>query len=146
MGTLTEEFPYVQASSVFYNFPILLLSLGVFLPGTFTLLRKEKLLPLIIGFAVTVLVITAIDILWTPYLLERYRMDIYFLLGIACYAIVGIWHRSCNKKSRTVLNVILVLLSIATVISAFLLCVDTVGVYYPGKVTEIAEFLHLMYP
>lgn len=146
VGTLTEEFPYVQASSVFYNFPILLLSLGVFLPGTFTLLRKEKLLPLIIGFAVTVLVITAIDILWTPYLLERYRMDIYFLLGIACYAIVGIWHRSCNKKSRTVLNVILVLLSIATVISAFLLCVNTVGVYYPGKVIEIAEFLHLTHP
>jgi len=142
VSMFTKEFPYLQAGSVFYNFPILLLCLGVFLPGVFRRLRKEKLLLLIIGFAVSVLVITAMDILWTPYLLERYRMDIYFLMGIGCYIIIGIWHRSCSRKVRTALNVLLVCLSAATVISSFLLCVDTIGVYYPDKVTEIAEFLH----
>jgi hypothetical protein len=141
VGTLTKEFPYLQAGSVFYNFPILLLGASIFLPGVFHRLRREKLLSLIICFAVTALVITAMDILWTPYLLERYRMDIYFLLGIACYVITGVWYRSCRKEGRKILNAILIVMSIATVLSSILLCIDTVGVYYPEKVTEIAEFL-----
>ena len=141
VGTLTKEFPYLQASSVFYNFPILLLGASIFLPGVFHRLRREKLLSLIICFAVTALVITAMDILWTPYLLERYRMDIYFLLGIACYVIAGMWYRSCGKEGRKILNAILIVMSIATFVSSILLCIDTVGVYYPEKVTEIAEFL-----
>ena len=99
---------------------------------------------MIICFAVVALVITAMDILWTPYLLERYRMDIYFLLGIACYVIAGMWYRSCGKEGRKILNTILIVMSIATVVSSILLCIDTVGVYYPEKVTEIAEFLHLI--
>lgn len=141
VGTLTKEFPYLQASSVFYNFPILLLGASIFLPGVFHRLRREKLLSLIISFAVAALVITAMDILWTPYLLERYRMDIYFLLGIACYVITGMWYRSCRKEGRKILNAILIVMSIVTVVSSILLCIDTVGVYYPDKVTEIAEFL-----
>ena len=144
VGTLTKEFPYLQAGSVFYNFPILLLGASIFLPGVFHRLRREKLLSLIIFFAVAALVITAIDILWTPYLLERYRMDIYFLLGIACYVIAGMWYRSCRKEGHKILNAILTVMSIATVVSSILLCIDTVGVYYPEKVTEIAEFLHLI--
>ena len=142
-GTITGSFPYVQASSVFYNFPILFLGLVAFVPCVFLRLRRAKLLPLIIGIAVSVLVITAMDVLWTPYLLERYRMDIYFLMGIGCYLVIGCWHRACRAKGRMILNVFLVGLSVATVISAFLLCVDTVGVYYPEKVSEIAAYLHL---
>lgn len=143
LGSLTTAFPYVQTSSAFYNFPILYLCLAIFLPGTFRNLRRNKLLPLIFGLVVSVLVITAMDILWTPYLLERYRMDIYFLMGIGCFIIVGAWHQSCSEKQKKTLSIALICLSVLTVISAFLLCVDTVGVYYPEKVTEIANFLHL---
>ena len=34
---------------------------------------------------ISVLVISFIDVLWSPELLERYRMDIYFLVGIGCF-------------------------------------------------------------
>ena len=143
IGTIADTFPYLQTTSVFANFPILYLCFAVFLPGTFKKLWQAKLVPFIIGLVVSALVITAMDILWTPYLLERYRMDIYFLAGIGCYVVIGIWHRSCSPKNRPVLNILFVTLSVVTVISAFLLCMDTVGVYYPEKVTEIAEMLHL---
>ena len=106
-------------------------------------MRQHKLLLLLIGLFATVLIITAIDIMWTPYLLERYRMDIYFILGIACFIVIGLWYNTCTVKQRTYLSAATVSLSLITVVSAFLFCVRTIGVYYPDKVTEIANALHL---
>lgn len=143
VGTLSAEFPYLNGTSVFYNFPILYLSLGMFLPGVFQKLRKDKTLSLIGGIVVSVVVITAMDILWTPYLLERYRMDIYFLMGIGCFLVLGSWYQYSTGKKQRIFSIVLVILSLLTILSAFLLCVDTVGVYYPEKVSEIAQFLHL---
>lgn len=40
-------------------------------------MRQNKILSLVIGFFVTVLIIVSVDIMWSPYLLERYRMDIF---------------------------------------------------------------------
>ena len=91
-----------------------------------------------------VLLIVAMGILWTPYWLERYNMDIYFLLGIACFMAVGFWYASCGKKQQRRLSSAVVLLSGITVISAFLYYVGTVGGYYPDKVREIGWALHLM--
>ena len=107
-------------------------------------MHYAKVLPLVIGILVTVLVITAMDILWTPYLLERYHMDIYFLLGIGCFMIVGFWFNICTAKQRRGLSAVLSMLSVLTVLSAYLLCVYRIGVYYPGKVTVIGQFLQLI--
>ncbi len=143
MDRLTGTFPYVQPSSVFFNFPILLLGLGMWISPVLRELKRTRLLPLIVGFGVVALMITAMDILWTPYLLERYRMDIYFLMGIACYIIVGMWHSCWSGRRRMCLNVAVGILSVHTVLCSFLYCVQTVGVYYPEKVTAIAQLLGL---
>ncbi len=141
MSRLQDTFPYVQPSSVFFNFPILLFGLGMWTPAVLRTLKRTGLLPLVVGFWVVVLAITAMDILWTPYLLERYRMDIYFLMGIACFITFGIWQGSLGGKRQLCLNVAVGVLSAQTVLCSFLYCVETVGVYYPDKVTEIARFL-----
>lgn len=136
IGNISSEFPYLCAGGVFFNFPILLLCAGVFKPKTF----QSNLFPLIITMFLTVLIITAVDILWTPYLLERYHMDIYFLMGIACFIIIGFWY---NARTQKYISPAVIVLSGETVISAFLLCVCTVGTYYPDKVRAIADMLHL---
>lgn len=139
---VTEDFPYLQTSSVFFNFPILLLSAAAFFPPVSKRAKELKILPFLFGLPVSVLVITAADVLWTPYLLERYRMDIYFLMGIGCFLTLGLWHdRSENKK---VLSAVFVILAVITVISAFLLCVRRIEIYYPEKVTEIANALGVL--
>lgn len=144
IGTWVEEFPYFKASSVFYNFPMLLLFLiGISQSKVVKMMKQSGVLSTVIGLVIAVLVITVMDILWTPYLLERYRMDIYFLVGIACFLTVGIWLCSCDEKAHKALCFTVMALSVCTVVSAFLLCVRTIGTYYPGDVTEIAEFLHL---
>ena len=142
-SNISEAFPYLNTASVFANFPILLLLGGIFKTEVLSGLRQTKTLPLIIGIAVTVLLITAVDILWTPYLLERYRMDIYFLLGIGCFVILGFWQDSCTLKNRKRFSTFLCLACLATVVSSYLLCIKTVAVYYPDKVSEIARIFHL---
>ncbi len=143
-GDLRAAFPYLQPSGVFFNFPILLLTAGIFKLSVLKNMRYAKVLPLMVGIFVTVLAITAMDILWTPYLLERYHMDIYFLLGIGCFLTVGFWFNICTAKQRRILSAVLSMLSVLTVISAFLLCIYRIGVYYPGKVKEIGQILQLI--
>lgn len=140
---ILAAFPYLRAGSVFHNFPILLLCVGMFKASVWNNLRQVKLLPLMIGLIVSVLIITAMDIMWTPYLLERYRMDIYFLMGIACFIVIGLWYHNSAVKQQAYLSSVTVVLSAITVISALLLCLDTVGVYYPEKIRDMANALLL---
>jgi hypothetical protein len=137
------EFPYLATKSVFGNFPILLLCFGVCIPRVFREMRRLKLLPFMIGLVVSVFVINVMDILWTPYLLERYRLDIYFLMGIACFLVIGMLFNVYSEKRKETLSCVTVTLSGVTVVTAFLLCVFTVGIYYPEKVVEIANLLRL---
>jgi hypothetical protein len=67
-------------------------------------MKKATILPFVIGLFVSVVLITAVDIMWAPYLLERYRMDIYFLMGIACFIIIGFWYEDCAEKNRKYAN------------------------------------------
>ena len=106
-------------------------------------MKKKSVLLFAIGVLLTPVIITAIDIMWTPYLLERYRMDIYFLMGIACFLAIGFWYNTCSKNQRKVFASVLMLLALFTTVSAFLLYVRTVGSYYPDKMTEIAKKLSL---
>lgn len=92
----------------------------------------------------TILIIVAADIMWSPYLLERYRMDIYFLMGIGCFIVTGLWQSRCTVKQRQYLNFGLLVLSGMTIISAFLFYVYTIGNDVHGVVSVIADFLHLL--
>ena len=142
-GKLAKAFPYIRTTSVFFNFPILILWVGVCKFSVLKNMRYAKVLSFVIGLLVAVMVITAMDILWTPYMLERYRMDIYFLLGIGCYLTIGFWYNAGVPRQRPVFISAVAMLSVLTLVSAFLLYVQTVGNYYPSQVTEIAEILHL---
>lgn len=139
----TEEFPYIKASSVFFNFPILFLGAFIFKPAVFKGVRKSGMLAFLITLVLSVILITAIDIMWTPYLLERYRMDIYFLMGIGCFTVVGFWYET-SMRLRGLISFTVCALSLATLIGAWLLCVGRIGAYYPEKLVEIGKAFHLM--
>ena len=124
---------------MFFNFPILFFSIAALFPLVGERAKKTNAFPFLLGLVISVLVITAVDVLWSPYLLERYRMDIYFLMGIGCFLALGMWYEESRNKKW--LSVLIYSLSIVTVVSAFLLYVRTVGVYYPDKINEFASIL-----
>ena len=137
----SAQFPFLNFGGAFINFPILLLTAGILRPASLKDLRQKKLSGLMIGLLVTVLIITAMDILWTPYLLERYRMDIYFLLGIACFISVGSWANTAAPRQQTILNTVILVLGIITLISSFLFFMRTTSVYYPDTVRKIGKMV-----
>ena len=134
IGTIQDTFPYLQPAGVFFNFPILLLCVGVCKFSVGRYLHQARILPLVLGVFVTVLVIMAMEILWTPYLLERYNMDIYFLLAIACYVIIGFWYRGSSPMQCKWMRYGLIALYVLTMVSAYLFYQYRVGVYYPQLV------------
>jgi len=100
---------------VFVTFPILLLPI-------YALVRKESRqflrangLGLVIPVgAVTMLMIVAMGILWTPYLLPRYTMDYIWLLAILLFVAVGALYQ--REKVNPRLTLVVGLLSVFTVI------------------------------
>jgi len=144
VGELGTIFPYLHFGSVVWNFPILLLlGVGLAKAPVRNTLRDKGVLPLSVGVLWAALLIVAVSILWTPFLLERYRMDVYYLLSIGCFIAIGAWYTVGTARQRARLRTATVVLSAVTVVTAFLLCVRVVEVYYPEEVRALAEMLHL---
>lgn len=137
ISKLTVGFPYLKHGGVFINFPILFLTAAFFRKPVRQKLREHRLAGLVLTLALTVLVITVMDILWTPYLLERYRMDVYFLVGIGCFLAIGLWQDTLMPAEQRRLSTAAVLLSAVTVVASFLFCMRTVSVYYPEALEDV---------
>lgn len=148
---ISGEFPYIAPEAavgsgpygVFFNFPILLLGLVIFSKESLRELRRMRLSPLMAGIAATVLIISAVDVMWTPFLIERYHMDIYFLLGLGCFIALGTRYVTDRQRGRGLLNSAVSVLSAGAVLTSVLFFFYRVGYTYPEKLQAIGEFLGL---
>ena len=116
---------------VLMNFPVLLLVFGVFSSSIRTELKKKQLLLFAYALLFAALFITIIDILWSPYLIERYQMDIYFILCILSFLIICIYGalKTRNERVFDVLTYGLSYLSLGACIVLFLLPNDSNWTY-----------------
>ena len=94
-----------------------------------------------ICLVIVVVLISIVQILWTPYIIERYRMDLYFLFGIACFIVVGFMYKIGTPKQNNIYSFLIVVFAVLTLISSVLLCIRQVEVYYPEYVFAIKQFL-----
>ncbi len=148
---VSASFPYIAPEGkantgvygVFFNFPILLLGLAVFSRKSRRELREARLSPLMIGIAVTVFVISAVDVMWTPFLVERYHMDIYFLLGLSLFIALGSRYAGEGPDNRR-LSAVLSAMSLLTVVMSFLFYAYRAGYYDPKELQALGELLGLL--
>ena len=74
--------------------------------------------------------ITLFDVYWSPVLLERYRMDFYYLLCIVSYIAIAAWLEIISHKRKKILLCGLVILSFAVLVVEFLFfCIPYDGNY-----------------
>jgi len=100
---------------IFVSFPILLLSVvGPVRKGSRGYLVKSGLGLMIPTILVTVVIIIAMGVLWTPYLLPRYTMDYIWLMGVALFLSVGALYQREQVNSR--LTLIVGLLSVGAIV------------------------------
>ena len=85
----------------FVTFPILLfIFFGLLNNETRERIASSELNLLSVMLPVTIIMIMSIDVLWTPVLIPRSRLDIYWLLGILDYIIIGFFHHTRRNKAR----------------------------------------------
>lgn len=100
---------------IFVAFPILFLGLiGALRKGSRSYLFRNGLGLVIPTAVVTTVVIIAMGILWTPYLLPRYTMDYLWLMGIVLFVGVGALYQREKVNSR--LTLIVGILSVFVVV------------------------------
>ena len=87
---LVAEFPHSVEGGVFYTYPVF--GAGLFAltnKKTRTAIRANKFVLFLLGGIATIGVIIMMDVVWTPYLLARYREDMMWLLGMLVFLAVG---------------------------------------------------------
>lgn len=112
-----KNFPYLRWSGLFINFPVLFFMFGCFGKKNRESLKAMHLQYVVATMALLIVIITTIDVLWTPFWLERYHMDVYFLAGLVCFISIGLWYRVLNDKQKRGLNVIICCLGFVTLVS-----------------------------
>ena len=143
--TLTDSFPFIQFNGVFFNFPILLLSVKIFSPKIALYLKNANIYFITSLMLLIPLVITLFDVHWSPFLTERYHLDFYYLLCIASYIAIAAWLAVITEKRRIILLCGITILAFAVIAVEFLFfCIPFDGSYtywYPEVLTEIYKGL-----
>lgn len=119
---LKYTFPFLSACSVFFNFPVCVAALFfLFQKDTLSLCKKSGLAAFMaVLFSLPVL-ITVMQCLMSPFLLERYRSDIYWLMGLLTFLAFGLFGETLSGRTGKIAGFFCSLMAFATVFSAFLL-------------------------
>jgi hypothetical protein len=147
-NNLDNVFPYVSFSGALINFPILLFSIiGICNEKVRDKLKEMHLLPFVLVLFLVPIIISIFDILWSPYILERYRSDIYWILGLLCFIIIGFYYSILDDKRKCKFSYIMFLLSIFTICVSFLLFIKpndaNITAYSPEILETIKNVLKL---
>ena len=105
-------FPIISMKgSVFAFFPILLSVFLLFIPKVFSLWKKHKILWFGVTLFVIPLIIVVSQIVASPFLVERYHLDFYFIMSLLSFMNIGFFYQSINEKRKKIVCTILCLLS-----------------------------------
>ncbi|MBQ9048568.1 MAG: hypothetical protein IJ120_11800 [Solobacterium sp.] len=97
---LSPDFPHVEFYGAYVNFPVLLLSWAYLRHDVRMSFRRDHLGWFAAVLAALPLIITVMQIQWAPVVAERYRMDIYFLMGIMTFLVCGYLVQNLPAGSR----------------------------------------------
>ncbi|MDD3334699.1 MAG: hypothetical protein PHI98_04190 [Eubacteriales bacterium] len=100
-----DAFPYLNAGGAVLNFPILIFPVVAFFHrGTRIALREARLYWFAAVLALIPLLISAVDAVYSPTLLERYRMDIYWLMAILTFLSLGFFYSSSTERQQQIVS------------------------------------------
>ncbi len=87
------------------------------------------------------IIITLFDVHWTPFLLERYHLDFYYLLCIDSFIALAVWLEIISENRKKILLCSIIVLAFAVLAVEFLFfCIPYDGSYtfwYPEILDEI---------
>jgi hypothetical protein len=116
------DFPYVSYCGIFINFPILLLIIYFMCrKNIWARMKKDRTLSVSLVSILSVMIIIVIDSRLGLYASERYHMDVYWLMGILLFLLVGYYYECISDKHRKYYCCAVTLFALFTCIQCFLL-------------------------
>lgn len=106
------EFPYVYYNSAFVNFPILLIGFAVLSGNVQKKAKEYKMRLFLMVLFLLPILITVLQIAWAPGngSAERYRMDIYCIMTLFVFLVIGFLNEATPKAKRGVWGAVICLL------------------------------------
>ncbi len=145
---LKEEFPHISFNGVFVNFPLLLCPIVALTRKELReRLREMKIWNFVSMLYFLPVLITIVTVVESPWLLERYRMDLYWLIGILCYIVTGCCYGNAAEAEGRRISRRMALWSVVTLFTCFLLYLvpwdANLTAYNPEILKEVQKILTL---
>lgn len=145
---MSDTFPYVSFNGILLNFPVLCFAVfGIGSEGVRGEIREDHMRHSIRCLFCIPVVIALADVLWAPTVLERYRMDIYWIMGILCFIVIGYYHRNLSGQSARIFSCVISIWAFITVCKCFLLYLVPFDynftIYFPEKLEKIRKMIML---
>lgn len=143
---LSLDFPYLKFSGILMEFPLLLVIFKLGSKSITNQLKERKIfvfsLMMVAAFFATVVV----ELAMSPYLLERYKMDFNYLLGILAFVVIGAVYEHAGSAKLLKLNVTLSVLSVLSLVNTFLLFMIPNDSNFTAYFPEVLEHLIKVFP
>ena len=137
---MSDQFPFVTFDGILLNFPILVLPLfGIASEGVRGEIRENRLRYCIMSLFLIPLLIAFTDVLWAPTVLERYHMDVYWILCLLCFLVTGLYYQNLAAKTAKKFSCVLsvwAFLTICKCIFMFLVPYDYNFTFYYVEALE----------
>jgi len=118
------------------TFPILFNSFLIFCPNIYRNLKRcGAILPVMLLFLISVLIIT-LQMLMSPIYVERYYLDVYFLLSILSFLMIGFCGQILNQKWHRIYRIVIIFLCLLTVFQCIFWFLDPID----GGIAKQNEF------
>lgn len=143
------EFPYVYYNSAFVNFPILLIGFAVFFESARKKAKEYKMRLFLTVLFILPVIITVMQIAWAPGngSAERYRMDIYCIMALFTFLVIGFLGETIPEAKKGVWGAVICLLclEIMMICPLFLLFPDDYNYthWYPESLSIWRQIIML---
>lgn len=146
--TLSLTFPFLNYAGAFFNYPIfIVILLDLSHKKIWQFIRSKQFLGVTICLIIAIFITIAADVVWSPFLTERYHLDIYYLLCLLSFVIIGAWHQVASTSTKRTLYYAIIFLSIISLITSgllFLSVYDASWSYdHPQVLEKIEKVLRL---
>lgn len=141
-------FPFLSYGGIMANFPIMwFIVIGLGPESVRESLKKNGMRFFVATLAVIPVIITVLDVVWSPFMTERYRMDIYWIMGVLCFLMIGFYYMHLSEKSRKIFGSFIAIMGVVTMAASIaLFFVQGDGNYaqtYPEILDKIQRVLEL---
>lgn len=121
-GGISKQFPFITISGSFINFPILIIPYLLFISKNFRqILKNKNIYHLYIFLMVIPFIIIIFDTLTSPYIINRYRLDVHFILSILSFIGIANYFSQTKNYRNKIFDTIIIILSIFAIITGILL-------------------------